>query len=185
MCHGQNRQFQHGWNVSWSKSSISAWLECVLVKIVSFSMFEIPHGQNRQFQHGCVIVKIVSSSMSVICHDQNCPFQYGWNVSWSKSLASAFLEYVIIKIVSSSMSGICPDQNCSFQHGWNLSWSKSSILAWPSADCKAVRQKPWNPFLTPLPSSPRTLLKSDTKMPPMTHLRTNEPNAFATATHVL
>jgi hypothetical protein len=53
MCRGQNRQFQHGWNVSWSKSSVSPWLECVswakssvltllecgvVVKIASFSM---------------------------------------------------------------------------------------------------------------------------------------------------
>jgi hypothetical protein len=26
---GQNCKFQHGWNVSWSKLSISACLECV------------------------------------------------------------------------------------------------------------------------------------------------------------
>jgi hypothetical protein len=27
MCLGQNRQFQHGWNVALTKSSVSAWLE--------------------------------------------------------------------------------------------------------------------------------------------------------------
>jgi hypothetical protein len=52
MCSGQNRQFQHVWNVSWSKSSIAAFLEYVMLKNVSFSMAGICHGQNRQFQHG-------------------------------------------------------------------------------------------------------------------------------------
>jgi hypothetical protein len=32
MCHGKNHQFQHGWNVTWLKSSVSAVLECVVVK---------------------------------------------------------------------------------------------------------------------------------------------------------
>jgi hypothetical protein len=52
ICHDQNRQFQHGWNVSWSKLSVSVWLEYVMVKSVSFSMAGIIHGQNRLFQHG-------------------------------------------------------------------------------------------------------------------------------------
>jgi hypothetical protein len=30
MCRGQNRQFQHGWIVLWSKSSGLAWLELVI-----------------------------------------------------------------------------------------------------------------------------------------------------------
>jgi hypothetical protein len=46
MCCGQNHHFQHGWNVMWSKSPVSAWVELVaemsvervVVKIVSFSM---------------------------------------------------------------------------------------------------------------------------------------------------
>jgi hypothetical protein len=53
MCHGPKRQFQHGWSlecvgvkhvslawldVSWSKTSVSAWLKCVVVKNASFSM---------------------------------------------------------------------------------------------------------------------------------------------------
>jgi hypothetical protein len=64
MCHGQNRLFQHVWNVSWSKSSVlayledvmvkmsvSAWLECAIVQIVSFSMPGIGLRLNRLFQH--------------------------------------------------------------------------------------------------------------------------------------
>jgi hypothetical protein len=43
---------------------VSAWIECVMVKIVSFSMAGMCDGQNRQLQHG-------------------------WNVSWSKSSVSA------------------------------------------------------------------------------------------------
>jgi hypothetical protein len=35
MCCDQKR---HGWNVTWSKPSDSAWLECVMVKNVRFSM---------------------------------------------------------------------------------------------------------------------------------------------------
>jgi hypothetical protein len=34
----QKHLFQHGWNVFWSKMSVSAWLECVIVKDVSVSM---------------------------------------------------------------------------------------------------------------------------------------------------
>jgi hypothetical protein len=36
--HGQNRQFQHGWNVLWSKLSVSAGLENVVVQNISFRM---------------------------------------------------------------------------------------------------------------------------------------------------
>jgi hypothetical protein len=39
MCHGANYQFQHVWINSLSKLSVLAWLERVMVKIVSFSMF--------------------------------------------------------------------------------------------------------------------------------------------------
>jgi hypothetical protein len=68
MCHGQNRPFQHGCNVLWSKSSvlaclemskpklsILAWLECVIVKNRQFqNVWKTGkcHGQNHQFQHG-------------------------------------------------------------------------------------------------------------------------------------
>jgi hypothetical protein len=40
-CHGLNHQFQHYWNVPWSKSAISACLECVVVKNVCFSIWNV------------------------------------------------------------------------------------------------------------------------------------------------
>jgi hypothetical protein len=36
--HGANCQFHHDWNVFWFKWSVAAWLECVMVKTVKFSM---------------------------------------------------------------------------------------------------------------------------------------------------
>ena len=38
MCRGQTRQFQHDCNVSLSNTSVSAWLQCVAVEHLSFSM---------------------------------------------------------------------------------------------------------------------------------------------------
>jgi hypothetical protein len=32
MCRGQNCQFLHDWNVTWSKWSVSAWLKYVIEK---------------------------------------------------------------------------------------------------------------------------------------------------------
>jgi hypothetical protein len=61
MCHGQNRQFQHVWNTSWSKLSVSAWLECVMVKIVSCSRTGMCHGPNGQFQHSWIVQSSKSS----------------------------------------------------------------------------------------------------------------------------
>jgi hypothetical protein len=40
-CNSSNRPFQHGWVMSRSKSSLSAWLERVTDKNVSFSMDRI------------------------------------------------------------------------------------------------------------------------------------------------
>jgi hypothetical protein len=51
ICNGQNCPFQHAWNVSWSKLSVSACLEYVMVTIVSINMSGTCHGQNLQFQH--------------------------------------------------------------------------------------------------------------------------------------
>jgi hypothetical protein len=67
------------------------------------------------------MVKIVSFSMSGLCYGQNCPFQQGWNVSWSKSLVSAWLNYVMVKSFNFSMSRMCHGQNGQLQHGWNVS----------------------------------------------------------------
>jgi hypothetical protein len=61
---GQKFQFQHGWNMYGSKTPISAWLESVVVKIVSFSMAAMCIVQKRELDH--------------------C-----WSVFWSKSSLSA------------------------------------------------------------------------------------------------
>ena len=79
MCRGRKCQFQHAWNVSWSKTAVSAWLKCVEAENVSFSM-------------------------SRMCRGRNCQFQHGWNVSLSKTSVSAWLECVEAKNVSYSMS---------------------------------------------------------------------------------
>jgi flagellar biosynthesis/type III secretory pathway M-ring protein FliF/YscJ len=48
MCHGPNGQIQHVWNGSWSKLLVLAWLECVMVKIISFSIARICHSKNSE-----------------------------------------------------------------------------------------------------------------------------------------
>jgi hypothetical protein len=115
-------QFHHDWNVLWSKSSVSAWLEYVMVQIVSFCMAGLRHGQN-------------------------CPFQHVWIMSRSKLSVSACLDYAMVKIVrfnisglchgqivSFSMSGLCHCQNCQFQHVCIMPWSKSPVSAWLECD---------------------------------------------------
>jgi hypothetical protein len=39
-------------NTPWLKLSVSAWLERIIIKIVSSSMSGICHGQNSLLQHG-------------------------------------------------------------------------------------------------------------------------------------
>jgi hypothetical protein len=101
--------------------SFSMVLKCFMVKIIRFSMVAMCHGQNRQFQP---IWK---------GHSQYCQFQHGWNVSWSKSSVSAYLEdwniswsklsvstwleCVMVKIIRFSMARMCHGLNCPFQHG--------------------------------------------------------------------
>jgi hypothetical protein len=53
---GQKRQFQHCWNVLWSNMSVSALLEYVLVKNVYFSIAGMCCGLKCQFQHGCTML---------------------------------------------------------------------------------------------------------------------------------
>jgi hypothetical protein len=86
MRYNQNRQFQHGWNMSWSKLSVSARLECVMVKIVCFST-------------------------PGMCHGQNCLFQNAWNILWSQLSVSAFLECVMVKILRFSMARMSGRKN--------------------------------------------------------------------------
>jgi hypothetical protein len=88
--------------VSWSKSSVSSgckgsWSKSLVSACLDYVMF-----------------KIVSFSMSGLCHGQNCPFQHCWNVSWSKPLVSAWLDYFMVKIVSFSMTVMCHGQNRPF-----------------------------------------------------------------------
>jgi hypothetical protein len=52
MCHGLKHPIQHGLNVSWSKVLNLAWLECVMVGNVIFSMAGMCHGKKGQIQHG-------------------------------------------------------------------------------------------------------------------------------------
>jgi hypothetical protein len=79
--------------VLWSQMSVSAWLEYVVVKIVSFSM-------------------------SGMCCGHKCQFQVAWNMSWANTSVSACPEcdqtsvsacliYVLDKNVHFSMAGMC------------------------------------------------------------------------------
>jgi hypothetical protein len=102
MCLGQNCQFQHVWNVSWSKLSVSACLKWN----VSWSLLLV------SARLECVVVKIVSFSMSGMLLGHNSQFQHVWYVS----SFLACLEYVFFKMVSFSMSEMCCGQNCQFQH---------------------------------------------------------------------
>jgi hypothetical protein len=127
ICHGQNCQLQHSWNVSWSKLSVTACLQYIMVKIVHFSMA------------GCVMVKSVCFSITEMCHGQkalsgicygqNHLFQHVWNsswsklsvsawldVSWSKSSVSAWLECVTVKNGRLNIAGLCLGLNYSYQH---------------------------------------------------------------------
>jgi hypothetical protein len=58
-CHGIFFPFEHVCNVSWSKLSVSACLEYVMVKIDHFRMPE------------CVLVQLVSFSMARISRNNN------------------------------------------------------------------------------------------------------------------
>jgi hypothetical protein len=72
--------------------SATACLEYVVVKIVSLE---------------CVMIKIISFSMNGMRCGQNYHFQHAWNVLWSKLSVSASLDCVMVKIVSFSMPGMC------------------------------------------------------------------------------
>jgi hypothetical protein len=63
----QNRYFQHGWNMLWSKLSFSACLEYVIVslervmvKILSFSMFLIICSKNEKVPQTCLRLSLES-----------------------------------------------------------------------------------------------------------------------------
>jgi hypothetical protein len=68
-----------------------AWLECVMVKNVRFSMAGKCHGVKRQIDHGQNV------------HGQTCLIPHGWPVLLPKTSYSAWLCSVMIKIVQFSM----------------------------------------------------------------------------------
>jgi hypothetical protein len=84
-----------------------------MVKIVYFSMAGMCHGPVSAWME-CVTVKNVSFIIDVMCHGVNGQFQHVWIMSSSKLSVSAWLECVKVKIVSFSMSGICHGQNRQF-----------------------------------------------------------------------
>jgi hypothetical protein len=73
LCQRQNRPFQHGWHVSCSKWPVSAWLECVLVKMISFSMAGMCNGKTRQFQHDWYSLDQVPTTLHLIT--SRCPYR--------------------------------------------------------------------------------------------------------------
>jgi hypothetical protein len=58
----------------------------------------------------CVVVKNVSFSTAGICIGQKRLFQHSWNVLWSKMSVSAWLHYVVVKNFNFSMAGMCRGQ---------------------------------------------------------------------------
>jgi hypothetical protein len=108
-------EFQHGWNVSYTKLLVSECLDYFMVKIVCFSIAEMCHGPVSAWMDRVTVIH-VSFSMDRMSHCANCP-------------AAACLDYVIVKIVCFSIARMCHGQNCQFQHVWNMSWSLLSISA--------------------------------------------------------
>jgi hypothetical protein len=111
MCCGQKNMSvpicQRHWDSS--KTSDSAWLECVVVKNFRFSlagmcggtkvifcMIRMCCGKKRQIQHGWNVLWSKSQ------------IQQGWNVLWSKTSDPEWLEYVVVN-------------KRQIQHGWNVS----------------------------------------------------------------
>jgi hypothetical protein len=87
MCCGQKHQIQHGWNELWLETSDSAWLKCVVVKSVRFSMA----GMNVLWLETsdsawleCFMVISVRFSMAGMCCGKKRQIQHG---------ASEGLEY--------------------------------------------------------------------------------------------
>jgi hypothetical protein len=92
MCLGQKMSVSAclKWNVQWSLFSVSACLECVVGKIVSFSTL------------ACVMVK---SHFQHVCNrmsrGKNRQLLHGWNEYLSKLLVSGWMEWNVLCSVSS------------------------------------------------------------------------------------
>jgi hypothetical protein len=87
---------------------VIAWMECVMVKMVGFSIYGI-------------------------CCGQKFWLQPGWNMSRSKLLVSAVLEYVIVSHVGCSLAGMCRGKNVGFSmagmcHGENCGLQSSRVF---------------------------------------------------------
>jgi hypothetical protein len=61
ICCAENSQFQQVSYLLWSKLSVSACLESVVVKLVSFSMFATFCGQNSQFSACLELVVVLNN----------------------------------------------------------------------------------------------------------------------------
>jgi hypothetical protein len=105
MCHGEKHEIQLGQNVSRSKTSDLASPECVVVKTSPFAWLE------------CVMVPNVRFSMAGMCFAHKPRIKDCLNVSWSKMTDSALLECVGVKNVRSSRSGMCCGQKRQINYG--------------------------------------------------------------------
>jgi hypothetical protein len=99
-----------------------------MVKIVCFSMAEMCHCPVSALMER-VTVKNVSFSIDGMSHGANRQFHLVRNMSCLKLSFIACLEYVMVKIIRFRMTGMCDGQNCQFQQDWNVSWSNYSIPA--------------------------------------------------------
>jgi hypothetical protein len=78
-----------------------------MVKIARFSKTGTCCGQKNHFfsLDECVVVKIIRFSMAYMFLDQNHKFKHGWNVLTIS--VSAWRVCVMVKIASFSLTGIC------------------------------------------------------------------------------
>jgi hypothetical protein len=97
ICHGQNCQFQYVLNMSWSKLSVSAWLSCVMVQIVSLSIVWNMSWSKSSACLEYVRVKIVRFSMA------GCVMV--------KIVRFNMVEFVTVKNDRFSIDGMCLDPN--------------------------------------------------------------------------
>jgi hypothetical protein len=103
VCHGQNLCFSMAELLYGQNRSLSAWMECVMVKMSVLAL----------------LVQMISYSMNGICHAQNCLLEHG--ICHGQNLSvSACLEYVMLKIVVSAWLNCIMVKIVLFQHGWNV-----------------------------------------------------------------
>jgi hypothetical protein len=92
---------------------VFAWLLCVVVKNVGFSMDD-GLSCNLSARLQCVVVKNVGFSMDGLSCGQKYWFQQGWSIT----LVSAWMDLVGVKHIGFSMASMCfAKKKCRFQHG--------------------------------------------------------------------